>query len=177
MRRYLIGCTLAGAVALGATVAAQDPPAQQPTPPTPTTQDPARPQDQARMVTVEGCLVLEADVPGRKPNVAERAGVAEDYILTSTKVVKGSAPVGTTAQSRPGDTPIGTAGTQGVMYEVEGIDDERLKQHVGRRVQIDGMFENIDRAKATPEGGTPADELVQIHGTTIRQVAGECSTK
>jgi hypothetical protein len=177
MRRHVIGYTLAGAVALSATVAAQNPPAQQPTPRTPTTQDPARPQDQARTVTVEGCLMREADVPGRKPNVAEQAGVAEDYILTSTKVVKGSAPGGTIAQTRPGDTPTGTAGTQGAMYEVEGIDDERLKQHIGRRVQIDGMFENVDRATATPERGTPADDLVEIRGTTIRQVAGECPAK
>ena len=29
----------------------------------------------------------EEDVPGWKPNVAERAGMAEDYILTSTKMI------------------------------------------------------------------------------------------
>ena len=178
MRRYVFGCGLAGALALTATVAAQNPQQQQqpPTPRTPTTQDPARPQDQARMVTVEGCLVREADVPGRKPNIAERAGIAEDYILTSTKMVKGTAPAGTTAQARPGDTPTGTSGTQ-AMYEVEGIDDERLKQHIGRRVQIDGTFENVDRATATPERRTPADDLVEIRGTAIRQVAGECPAK
>src|SRR4029453_9626260 len=43
--------------------------------------------------TVVGILAKhrqrEQDVPGRKPNVAERAGVMEDYILTSAKVVKG----------------------------------------------------------------------------------------
>lgn len=178
MRRYLLGCGLAGTLALTATVAAQNSQTQPPTPPrTPTTQDPARPQDQARMVTVEGCLLREADVPGRKPNVAERVGIGEDYILTSTKMVKGTAPAGTTAQARPGDTPTGTTRTQAAMYEVEGIDDERLKQHVGRRVQIDGTFENVDRARATPERGTPADDLVEIRGTTIRQVAGECPTK
>ena len=169
MRRYLLGSALAGTLAVTATVAAQNPPTQQP---------PGRTQDQARMVTVEGCLMREADVPGRRPNVAERSGVTEDYILTSTKIVKGSPPAGgTTAQTRPGETPTGTAGTQGAMYEVEGIDDERLKQHVGRRVQIDGRFENVDRARATPERGTPADDLVEIRGTTMRQVAGECPPK
>jgi hypothetical protein len=185
MSKYFFGCALAGALALTASSAAQNPPTQQPTPRTPTTQDPARTQDQARMVTVEGCLMREADVPGRRPNVAERAGITEDYILTSTKMVKGSAPAApSTGQTRPGDTPTGTAGTpagtagtQGAMYEVEGIDDERLKQHVGRRVQIDGTFENVDRARATPERGTPADDLVEIRATTIRQVAGECPAK
>ena len=176
MRRYAFGCGLAGALALTATIAAQNPQQQPPTPRTPTTQDPARPQEQARMVTVEGCLVREADVPGRKPNIAERAGIAEDYILTSTKMVKGTAPASTTAQARSGDTPTGTSGTQ-AMYEVEGIDDERLKQHIGRRVQIDGTFENVDRATATPERRTPADDLVEIRGTAIRQVSGECPAK
>lgn len=162
MRRNLFG-VLAGAVMLIGTVAAQDPQTQQPRPQT-------RTQDEARMVTVEGCLMREADVPGRKPNVAERAGIAEDYILTSTKIIKGSAPEQT---PRAGETATGTAGKQ-AMYEVEGIDDERLRQHAGHRVQIEGTFENVDRARATPEKGTPADDLVEIRGTTIRQVAGEC---
>jgi hypothetical protein len=83
-----------------------------------------------------------------------------------TKMVNGSAPRAGTAQARPGETP-----------EVEGIDDERLKQHVGCRVHIDGTFENVERARATPERGTPADDLVEIRGTTIRQVAGECAAQ
>jgi hypothetical protein len=113
----------------------------------------------------------EEDVPGRKPNVAERAGIAEDYILTSIKMVKGSAP---SAAPRAGEA-VGTSGTRGAtMFEVEGIDDAELKKHVGKRVQIDGSFENTDRAKAAPEAGTPADDLAEIRGTVIRQVAGEC---
>jgi hypothetical protein len=172
MSKYFLGFAVAAGLVLTATVAAQYPQTPQPT-----KQDPARPQDQARMVTVEGCLMREADVPGRKPNVAERAGIAEDYILTSTKMIKGSAPGGgTTAPARPGETPTGTAGTQGAMYEVEGIAEDQLKQNVSRRVQIEGTFENVDRAKATPEPGTPVD-LVQLRGTAIRQVAGECPAK
>ena len=42
-------------------------------------------------------------------------------------------------------------------------------------VQIDGAFENVDRATAAPEKTTPADDLVELRGTTIRQVAGECA--
>lgn len=53
----------------------------------------------------------------------------------------------------------------------------QLKQHVGHRVQIEGTFENVDRATATPERRTPADDLVEIRGTVIRQVAGECPAK
>ena len=177
MRRYLFGSALAGTLAFTATLAAQNPQTQPQTPRTSSAQ-PARTQDQAQTVTVEGCLMREADVPGRRPNVAERAGIGEDYILTSTKMIKGSAPgSGATTQTRPSDQPTGTAGTRGAMYEVEGIDDAQLKQHVGRRVQIDGTFENVDRARATPEQTTPADDLVEIRGTTIRQVAGDCPAK
>ncbi len=31
--------------------------------------------------TLTGCLYREDQIPGRKPNVAEKAGVMEDYIL------------------------------------------------------------------------------------------------
>jgi hypothetical protein len=165
MSRFLAGC--AGALMVSATLVAQDPPPRQ----DPTTRPPAAQQDKA--VTVEGCLVREADVPGRKPNVAERAGIAEDYILTSAKVIKGSAPAGYGA-ARPGETPTGTSGMAGAMYEVGGIDDEKLKQHVGQRVQIEGTVESLDRAKAPKEGQTPADDLVEIRGTVIRKVAGNC---
>ena len=169
MRNYLVGCTLASALAI-ATVAAQEPPR---TPP------PAVPaaQDAARMVTVEGCLMREADIPGRKPNVAERAGIAEDYLLASTKMIKGSAPARAgTSQPKAGEA-VGTSGTRGAlaMYEVAGIDDIDLKKHLGRRVQIDGTFENIDRAQAAPESKTPADDLVELRGIAIRPVAGDCA--
>ena len=106
----------------------------------------------------------EADVPGRKPNVAERAGVGEDFILTNSKMVRGSLPAGKPA-------------AQNVMFEIEGIDDARLKQHAGQRVQLEGTFENVDRSRAAPEPGTPADDLVEIRATSIKQVAGDCQPK
>ena len=69
----------------------------------------------------------EADVPGRKPNVAERAGITEDYILTHIKSVKGTLPAGA-AEAKPG-TPMGIAGyTRATMFEVIGIDDEQLNE-------------------------------------------------
>ena len=185
MNRYLLGCACAGVLACSAAVQAQDAPPPNPTttpstptttPSTPTTQTPSM-RDQARTVTVEGCLVREADVPGREPNVAERAGVMEDYILTTTKMVKGSAPATGTAQATPGGSPTGTSGIEGAMYEVEGIDDEELKRHVGHRVQIEGTFENVDRARPATERQRPADDLVEISGTTIRQVAGDCPAR
>jgi hypothetical protein len=129
-------------------------------------------QDQAKAITVEGCLLREADVPGRKPNVAERAGITDDYILTASKMIKGNAP-GAAPAARPDDTPTGTAGATRSMYEVEGIDEATLLKHVNQRVQIDGVFEHTERASNT----SPSGELVQIKGVAIRQVPGECATK
>jgi hypothetical protein len=161
MNKHFSLAALTGSLGIALSIAAQ---AQAPAP---AAQTPAAAP--AGTVTVEGCLVREADVPGRKPNVAERAGVTEDYILTSSKMVKGSAPG---AAARPEDRPVGTAGAPAAMYEVEGVDADKIKPHLGRRVQIDGTFENANR---TPTG--PADELVQIRATMIRPVPGECPPK
>jgi hypothetical protein len=170
MSRYLFGCAAASVFALSVSVAAQNPPPQ-----TPPTQPPAT-QATAPMATLEGCLVKEADVPGRKPNVAERAGIAEDYILTQIKLIKGNLPPGA-METKPG-TPVGTAGyTRATMFEVTGINDEELKKHVGHRVRIEGTFQNVDRLRAKPETQTPTDDLAEIRGTVIRQVSGECPAK
>ena len=87
---------------------------------------------------------------------------------------QGAAPA--PAQARPGETPTGTSGLA-ATYEIKGIDDEKLKQHVGRRVQIEGTFEDVDPNWPTPDKATSADDLVELAGTSIRQVAGECLAK
>jgi hypothetical protein len=158
----LTACAAAGTLALTINIAAQNPPA---TPQTqPPAQTPATAQNPAAAVTVEGCLVREADVPGRKPNIVERQGIMEDYILTSTKMVKGSAP--SSAAGRP-DQPTGTAGTT-AMYHVKGIDDERLKPLLGKRVQIEGNLQDLDK----PSPGS--EDLPDIQASNIRQVTGDC---
>jgi len=177
MSTTLFGWVLAGALATATISAAQNPPSpipRNPEVPSPTTPNNPRPtpserpsvQGSERTVTVEGCLAREADVPGRKPNIAERAGVGDDYILTRTRVVRGTAPA----------ARAGAAAASG-MYEVEGIDEGQLKQHVGHRVQIDGEFDNIGRAAAAPERNTPTDDLVELRGSVIRQVSGDCAVK
>jgi hypothetical protein len=169
----ILGCALAGALALTASVAAQNPPSTPPAQQPPATRTPAT-QDKAdratASVTVEGCLLREADVPGRTPNVAERAGIGEDFILTQTKMIKGTAPSRTASTTKPGEA-VGTSGTKpaSMMFEVEGISGDDLKKHAGHRVQIDGMFGDLDAANAAG-----SDDLVDIRGVAIRQVAGEC---
>jgi hypothetical protein len=162
MSRHLLGCTAAGVFALAIGAAAQDVPSY----PAPAA------QAQKAAVTVEGCLMREQDVPGRKPNVVERAGVLEDYILANAKMLKGSAPQASTAAAQPAQ-PTGTSGTLSPMYDVKGIDDKRLKELVGKRVQIDGAFADVNKS---PAAG-PTEDLADIRGTAIRQVSGECPPK
>ena len=171
MSRNSIACTTLAAVAVAFGVSAQTPNTQQPQTPTPAATQPGT----TPRVTVEGCLMREADVPGRKPNIVERQNIMEDYILTSTKLVKGSA---AGAQSRP-DQPTGTAGTTATgasqrMYQVKGIDDARLKPLLGKRVEIEGSLQDLDKP-ATPSPGE--EDLADLQASTIREVPGSCSTK
>ena len=132
MRRALFGGMIAGALGLTVTVAAQNPPSQQPPPRTPTTQDQPRTQAQGATVTVEGCVMREEDVPGRKPNVAERAGVGEDFILTNSKMIRGSLPAGKPA-------------TQNVMFEIEGMSSEQIAESVG--APLGTVYSRLYRAR------------------------------
>jgi hypothetical protein len=161
MNRYLFGSTAAGVLMLTLGVGAQAPAPGQPT-------TPAATADQAKAVTVEGCLKREADVPGGEPNVAERAGIGEDYLLTSAKVVKGDPPE--SAAGRSADKPTGTSGARTTMFKLEGLDDERLKGHVGHRVQIEGRFENVEAARS----GSAGDKLVELRATEIRHISPTC---
>jgi hypothetical protein len=167
MRLNVLGVTLGGIVTMLAVGAAQDrTPAQ---PQTPQTSPAPAAREQTATITVEGCLVREQDVPGREPNVVERAGVLEDYILTNAKMVKGTAPADS---SRAADQPTGTSGSTSAisapMYDVKGIDDDRLKAMVGKRIEVDGTWGDVQKS---PTAG-PNEDLADIHATAIREIAG-----
>ena len=115
---------------------------------------------QATMTTLTGCVYRERDVPGRAPNVTERAGVREDYILAEVSLA--SAASGSAgARSTAGDAAhaggsgeehaqrktAGTTGTPGApasrvaehpMYKLEHEDDDRVRALVGKRVEVVG---------------------------------------
>lgn len=176
MKRYLFICALAGAFA---TSAAAQPPSPQTTPPRPSPTTPQTQQQTMDKVTVEGCLLREADV-GRQPNVAERAGIGEDFVIANAKVVKGKAPdvarTGATGTTRPesdatraGQPSAGQASSMQPMYEVSELDESQLKNLVGKRVQIEGTFEDTDRQ---PSAGS--DDLPELRATSIREVPGTC---
>ncbi len=104
-------------------------------------------------ITIAGCLKEEKDVPGRRPNVAERAGVTEDYILTNVKMAQSSAVQG-----------IGV----GPLYEIEGIAEAELKKHLNHQVEITG------RITQTSTGATPADDVPDFQATSLKMVAATC---
>lgn len=172
MSRKALGGAFAAAFALTGTLAAQST--------SPATQQPpaATHMADAKTVTVEGCLVREKDVPGRQPNVAERAGVMEDFILTHAKVKGDTAgyagTAGATGTAGAAGHAAGTAGAaKGKMFEIRGIDDTELQKYVGQRVEIVGKLDPQDmperqREQASP-AGEPAGDLPELNGSTIKK--------
>jgi hypothetical protein len=165
----------------GASSQAQQPQAQQPQSQQP--QSPSNMQSKtASPVTLSGCVYREQDVPGRAPNVAERAGVLEDYILAE---VTPSQPQGTPSTSTPG--AAGTSGTvkAGTMYKLELIADEKLRAVVGKRVEVTGRIDAEAGDKTAPAPTTPTDraigrdrvDLPEFEVTSIKEVTGTCPAK
>ena len=142
------------------------PQTQRPTDPRPgdTTQRAGNPNMQT--VTVTGCLKAEKDVPGRSPNAAERAGVTEDYILTSVKMAQTSATAG-----------MGLA----AMYEIEGISEAELKKHLNHQVEITGTLSRGDaqgnRGASAAAGSAAAAnaDLPSLNGTSLKMVSASCT--
>jgi hypothetical protein len=199
LNRYLLTGALAAACS-GALLTAQ---AQQPQPPSPaqpqtptTTQRPSSEtaaQKAVTTTTVVGCVYRERDIPGRAPNVAERAGIGEDYILAE---VSGQASAGAgatagatgTAGSQAGSKPsaTGTSGTTGPMYKLEDVDDDKLKVMIGKRVEVTGRVDPESAAAPSSPGATTSttDKVVgrdrvniaEFEVTTIKEVSGACPT-
>jgi len=143
----------------------QNPSSQAPTATTTTTVKPT--------TTLVGCLYREDQVPGRKPNIAERAGILEDYILAGAA----------TATTTPGAGVTGTSGspTTGNMYKIQGPSDERLKALVDKQVEVTGRIDPEGGPAASP--GTPTPDrglgpdqlnLPEFKASSIRQVSGTC---
>jgi hypothetical protein len=113
--------------------------------------DAQRPAATTQAITITGCLKEEKDVPGLKPNVAERAGVTEDYILTNVKMASTSKVSGIALATR---------------YEIEGISKDDLKKHLNHQVEITGMI-----TQTTPAGN---DETADFNGTSLKMISATC---
>ena len=150
----------------------------------PTQKEPQTPSQVTTTVkpttTLTGCLYREDQVPGRQPNVAERAGILEDYILADTSVADPQ------QQQKPTvGVPAATSGTvpsTGTMYKVENIPDDRLKALVGKRVEVTGRVDPEGRSRLGVGGGAKPDRglgpdaisLPEVEASSIREVSGNC---
>jgi hypothetical protein len=125
-------------------------------------------RDDQRTVTVVGCLQEEKDVHGQRPNVAERAGVGEDFILTQAKMKSGSSSsekgtsgtsgsTGTGSTTPGGSSASGSPGMTGsqAMYKIKDLDDEKLRPLVNKRVEVVGKVETqSSRSRGAVETGS-----------------------
>lgn len=148
----------------------------------PPPQAPAAAATHQPTTTLVGCLYREEQVPGRSPNIVERAGVLEDYILMDATIPAGQPRTGTIGGA------AGTSGTMpasGNMYKVENVPDERLKALVGKRVEVTGRIDP-EGVPAPARPGAPTgkpthgslgpDEinLPEFEAASIREILGTC---
>jgi hypothetical protein len=141
--------TLAGVMTLNAQAPQQPAQPERQTP----ISDSARAQT-GQMLMITGCLKEEKDVPGLKPNVAERAGVSEDYILTDVKMSPASKVSGIALATK---------------YEIEGISKDDLKKHLNHQVEISGTI-----TQPEPSGN---DATADFHGTSLKMLSATCAAQ
>jgi hypothetical protein len=136
----------------------------------------AKATGQKTAATVVGCVYREKDVPGRAPNVAERVGIGEDFILAEV--------AGTRAAGKS-DGATGTSGKAGAMYKLEFVSHEKLATFVGRRVEAVGRIDASKHDQVAPPAGVATSTTDKIIGhdkvnlaefevQTIKEVAGTC---
>lgn len=107
----------------------------------------------SQTITITGCVKPESDVPGHKPNVVERAGVTEDYILTNVKMGANSK-----------TSALGLS----KMYEIEGVAGAELKKHINHQVELTG------RVAADREAN---DDAPDFHATSMKMVSATCAAE
>jgi len=154
VKTVAIGILSAASVTLGAQSPQSAPTPQPPDNRQPTiTQTPTRAQPANPTMTISGCLLKEKDATGVKPNVAERAGVTEDYILTEVKMSPSSSVSGIAVSTR---------------YEIEGIAEAELQKHLNHQVELTGQ---ITQAEAGTSDATP-----DFRATSLKMLAATCGT-
>ncbi len=140
--------------------------------PQPRTQQPRADPTGGPVTTFAGCLYREDSIPGRSPNIAEKAGVLEDYVLADATPAR--------EPKRLSDPPIADAGqplaaaiaglASGRMYKVTKLDDGRLRVLVGKRVEVTGTIKPDDDARSADRATNT--NLPNIEGTSIHEVSG-----
>ena len=130
--------------------------------------------------TITGCVYEEKDVPGRAPNLAERAGILEDYILAEITPAEAAKPVSTGGSL---ETPATYS-----MYKLEHAADSELQAMVGKRVEVMGKIDaesgdlGVTGTSGRERAGDDKDqsigpdqiELPEFEVSSIREIAGTC---
>ena len=98
---------------------------------------------------------------GLKPNVAERAGITEDYILTDVKLAA--------------DSKTSAMGL-GAMYKIEGIPESDLKAHLNHQIEVTGQLSKVETGAAAATASNRGD-VPDFKATSVRMVSPTCSTK
>ena len=176
LKKYVVA-TAAAVACSGMALAAQAPGSTAGTSTGTTTQAPSAQTAAAKpSATFTGCIYKEKDVPSRSPNVAERVGIGEDYILAEVRPAAGtSGAVGTSGS---------TAADANRMYKLEFVDDGKLSAMAGKRVEVTGRVD-AEAGDAKGQSGPTASQTDRVIGrdrvdlaefevTSIREVEGTC---
>ena len=149
-----IGILSAASVTLGAQSPQSAPMPQPPDNRQPTiTQTPTRAQPENPTMAISGCLLKEKDVASSKPNVADRAGVTEDFFLTDVKMSPSSSVSGIAVSTR---------------YKIEGITEAELQKHLNHQVELTGQMTQAER--------TSSDATPNFRATSLKMLAATCGT-
>jgi hypothetical protein len=192
MSAKLLSSSLAAGCVFSLVVSAQAP-AQQSSPPP--TAAPTETSDQQKdatgsPVTLNGCVLKESSVlkPGPVGTATMGAGMGDEYVLTQAKRGDATAPLEkpeAEAAPQPNE-PVGTSGTEnsfGKVYRLTGAKEEDLKNYVGQRVLIVGVFKHDEDAKteagAVGTGGRPGEltaaNTPEFAITSITPSTGSCA--
>jgi hypothetical protein len=170
-------------------------PAAQQTTPSPTQQPSAVSEQQKdatspQSITVSGCVLKESSVlkRGAIGSATMGAGMGDEFVLTQAKLSDSKTatekPEAGAAPAQPNE-PAGTSGSAnfGKVYRLTGEKENDLKNYVGQRVEIVGMFKHEEDAKAEAgavgTSGRPAGELTtantpEITITSVTPSTGSC---
>jgi hypothetical protein len=189
MSSRLMSSSFAAGIAMTVMFAAQapaqqtaPPPSQAPTPTQQPTQQPmpgaekSAASDQA--FTITGCVLKEANVlkKGAVGAAAESAGMGNEFVLAQAKVNDSGA--GAATEKPESDTAVGTSGSSGFgrVFRLTGDKENDLKNYVGQKVEVHGMFKNASDATASaPTGDLTEDNTPEITITSVAPASGSCS--
>ena len=186
MSSRLMSSSFAAGLAMTVMFAAQAP-AQQTAPPpsqapTPTQQplpgaEKSAASDQA--FTIPGCVLKESNVlkKGAVGAAAESAGMGDEFVLAQAKV-NDSSSAGAATEKPESDTAVGTSGSSGFgrVFRLTGDQENDLKNYVGQKVEVHGMFKNASDATASaPAGDLTEENTPEITITSVAPASGSCS--